>query len=910
MQGLVVRFVAGVARLLPDEGLRTEVVLAFEAGYRRRCREEGEVQGLLYAGGTLADLLLTAWTVRAGGWGRRPAGHADPETMLRREEGKMAGLAAEVRQAWRVLRRSPGFTLTAVTILALGIGGNSAVFGALEAVVLRPPPYPEPDRLVLPKILRAGPGSPDTVPSTWSHPKYRMLEEGADGTLEGAAAYAQRTVTLRGRGDPERIPIELVTPDYFGLLGVEAVRGRTFVADEDGPDPPGVAVLAHGLWSTRFGEDPGVVGTRVELDGHDFTVVGVLPRGFHGLLGNAQAWVSLQDARTLFSAFLLDEPQGYWLNVVARLAPGVTVEQARERVAAVGAEIERIHPLGTEGGWAGASLVTLAEARTHPRARTSVLVLVAAAALVLLIAVLNLSGLLLNREMQRIREASVRLALGSGTWGLLRGRLLEGGTIVALGGLLGLAVAYLGIQGIVAAWPAEFSGGPGGDLRAVDITTLGLDVPVLAFSFAVSAVVALLFSVLPGLVHRRLDPVAGLKEGGGATTRAWGRRGSGRFLVAGQAALAVVLLVGAGLMGSSLFRLQQVDRGFNDEGLVAVGVSGIDDGDPAVWERLLERTAGLPGVTAVTRASVSPYGGWSMSSFVSRIEGHEAFAPGDRPEARLILVAPDYFDVLGAEILRGSTFRGSVEEGNEPVVLNATAARQIFGGEDPVGRVFEMGIQLDGSEGRYRAVGVVNDILQAAPDRETAPTVYASVEGRSGGGLLLVRSENDAMAPVPAIRATLRQDHPDAIVTRTTTVADLGAATVGDTRILLALLGIFAALALTLAATGVYGIVAFGVTRRRRELGLRIALGARGAAVAARVLGQGMGTAATGIALGLLVAWAATPWISGLLFEVEARDVATFAGGTVVLLVVAGLASWLPARRVTRLDPAEVLKAE
>lgn len=906
MQGPVVRLVAGVARLLPDQGLRREVVLAFKAGYRRRCRREGRVRGLLYAGRTVADLLLTAWSVRRGRTFRGP----EREPMLRRGDGWMAGFTVEARQAWRVLRRSPGFTLTAVAILGLSIGGNSAVFSALEAVVLRPPPYPEPDRLVLPKILRMGPGSPDTVHFTWSHPKYRMLEEGVEGTLQGSAAYAGRTVTLRGRGDPERIPIELVTPDYFGLLGVEAFMGRTFVSEEDGPDPPGVAVLGYGLWSTRFGQDPGVVGTRIELNGHDFTVVGVLPVEFKGLLGNAQAWVSLQDARTLFSAFLLDEPQGYWLNVVARLDPGVTVEEAQERVGVVGAEIERVHPLSTEGGWAGAGLVTLAEARTHPRARTSLLVLVAAAALVLLIGILNLSGLLLNREMQRVREVSVRVALGSGTWRLLRGRLFETGTVVALGGLFGLAVAYLAIQGIVAVWPSEFSGGPGGDLRAVDITTLGLDVPVLSFSFAVSAGVALVLTLLPGLAHRRLDPVAGLKEGGSATARAWGRRGSGRFLVAGQAALAVVLLVGTGLMGSSLFRLQQVERGFDDEGLVAVSVSGIDDGDGAAWPPLLERIRGLPGVTAVTQASVPPYGGWAMSTFVSGIEGREPFAPGDRPEARLILVGPDYFDVLRAEILGGSTFRAGAEGGIEPVVLSATAAREIFGGEDPLGRIFRMGIQLDGSDGRYRAVGIVRDVLQAAPGREPASTVYTSLEGRSGGGSLLVRSEGDAMAAVPAIRAALRQDHPDAIVTRATTVADLGAATVGDTRILLALLGIFAALALTLAGTGVYGVVAFGVTRRRRELGLRIALGARGAAVAGRVLGQGMATALTGIALGLVVAWVATPWISGLLFEVEARDIAIFAGGTVVLLVVAGLASWLPARRITRLDPADVLKVE
>ncbi|MGD2069211.1 MAG: ADOP family duplicated permease [Gemmatimonadota bacterium] len=911
------RLIGLLARAFPGDAVeRTELVAVFERAYRRRARR-GRIGAWAYAVRTAVDVVRAGWRERRrqrwrGAADRAGGGAGDSNG----GGGGMGRFAWEVRYALRVLGRSPVFTLTAVAILALGIGGNAAVFSALKTVLLDPPPYPEPGRLVFADIVRGRVGQPDTTTFTFSWAKLRRLREGTADVFGRVSGYAERSVTLSEPGDAERVSAETVEPDYFALLGVEPVVGRTFAASEGGDDPSGVVVLGHELWSERFAGDPEVLGREVVLAGGRFQVVGVAPWGFRGLTGTADLWMTIGDLSTTGSGWLLDEPQAHWLHVIARLRGGVTVEDARVRMARVGDAIEAELPMADPGEWVGGGLRTLAEVRDNPGARMSVLVLIAAAGLVLLIAVANLAGLLIARGTRRRRETAVRLALGSGKVGLLRGLVIETLLLAAAGGLVGLGVAWLGIRGIAAAWPAEFVTSADSEMVVVDVTRLSLDGGVLLFSAALTLAAGLLFGVLPALRQSGLDLVPALKDGSRGPRRGDGGLAARRFLVGAQAAVAVVLLVGAGLMAGTLLSLRSVDRGFDPERLLVLRyntarVAGVTDR----WgfhRSLLERVRALPAVEGATLTTSAPLSGWNMRTRVRGREGAPPYENADRPEIGVLLVTPDYFDVLGASLTSGRTFESDeLEAPPRTALLNRTAAETLFGQEDPLGRTFEMGVSFEGNSGSYRVVGIVDDVLQSAPDRDRLPTAYLPLPaGDIAGVTALIRTRGDPFDVVPAVRDVMRSLDASIPLFGITTARELDARAVGDTRVLLGLLTIFAAVALTLAATGVYGVVAYSVANRRPELGLRMALGARRSQVSGMVLREGVTAAGIGVAVGLVVALAGTRLLSTFLWGVGERDPGAFAVGALVLLAVAAVASWLPARRATVVEPAEVLRSE
>lgn len=900
-----VRVFRWLARRFPA-AMRSEVVTAFGAVYERRLAEAGRWRAVLY-------LWRAGWdVVRAGRKERRR--QAAARSGSEREGGAMSGLWWDVRYAVRVLARSPGLAATVVLVLALGIGANTAVFGALRAVVLRPAAYPEVDRLVFPKIAWQRGSQPDTSLIVWSYPKYERLVEGTAGVFEGIGGYSPRRVSLTGLGPAEQIEIELATPSYFRLLGVEAAVGRTFGPDEAEPSSdPGVAVIGYELWSTRFAGSPEAIGAEVRLNGEALRVVGVMPRGFRGLRGKAEAWVSMADADEVLGRTITGQKHAHWMHALARLSPGVTLADARARVRQVGADIEAELPLGEPGAWVGAELLSFEHVYDNPSARASLLVLTAAALLVLLLAAANLAGLLLARASRRARESAVRLAVGASRWRLVRGLLTETLLLALVGGAAGLLVAYWGIHAIAAAWPDRFVTGQDAAVQVVDVAQLGLDVWVVLFALGVTVGTALLFGLLPAMRQSAVRLVPALKKGSGSGTRAG--LGTRRALVAGQMAIALVLLVGAGLMLRTFVELQSVPLGYDPDRLLVAGYAADvgDDGDPwSIHSALLERVRSIPGVRAATLGSDAPQAGWSSITRVSRVEGRPPIPEGQGPMIGALMAAPDWFDVVDAPIVEGRGLTSA--DGVFPpgvVVINRTAALELFGDEPALGREFSMGLSFTPDGGTYRVVGVVDDILHGRPQGEAVATAYMPLEAaREGRVALLVRTDGDPLDVVPAVRQALATVAPDTPLYGITTAQDLGIEAVGDTRVVLALLLLFAVIALVLAATGTYGVVAYSVAERRSEIGLRMALGAPARRVAGMLLRQGLATGILGIGLGLALAWAGTRVLASLLFGVSERDPLILAAGGALLLLTALLASWLPARRAMRIDPVRVLKSE
>jgi predicted permease len=831
----------------------------------------------------------------------------------------LEGLVGDVRLGIRAVRRAPGFTTAAVIVLALGIGANTTVFSALKMAVLSPLPYPDADRLVMFDLTfqRAGEGA--ARPSVWSYAKFTALVETADRPADPVAGYAQRNATLSEPGDPALLPVELVSPGYFSLLGMDPVLGRAFGPDEgDAGDPRLVAVLSYGSWRSRFGGDPDVVGRTVTLNGKRLDVVGVAPPGFEGLTGGATLWVPMASAAELFNRFMITGTQAHWLHVVGRLRDDVTLDRARAQAASIGDAIAERFPLEDAKNVYGADVRALSDVRVNEGARAAVLLLSLAAALVLLVACANLSGLLLARAKRRARDGAVRLAVGASRWRLVRGSLVESGVLAALGGGVGVLVALWGTRAMAAAWPARFLRSGGDEMRVTDPASLTLDADVLGYALLITALTALLFGVVPALRASRGDLVGRLKEGGGSTRR--GRRVLGLdtrgALVGAQVALALVLLVGAALLGRSTQRLLDVDLGFHAPELLTFGysiprTSAWADDAAAFHARFLERVAALPGVEDASVGTAPLSGHWSIT-LVQDVPGRPAIPQGEGPPIGIHLVGDEYFRTLGVPVLAGRALDARDGVGREAhLVLSETAARRIFGEEDPVGRRIEVGISADDKDAHAVVVGVVGDVRYNRPDEEVLPEAYYSVrEFGDRTVTVLVRTTGEPRAALPAVRAELAALDPDLPIFSVSTGDDLVAAAAGDRRIVLALLTLFALVTVLLAATGTWGIVAYAVAERRRELGLRMALGAESGRLVGIVLGRSVVVAVMGVGVGLAGAWAASRLLSTFLFETSTIDPLAYAGGATLLLAIVVLASWLPARRATRVDPCEALRAE
>jgi predicted permease len=814
----------------------------------------------------------------------------------------MKSLWQDLRYAGRGLRKQPGFALVAVVTLALGIGANTAIFSVVDAALLRGLPYREPERLV---HLWEAKQNRDFDRREASFPDFLDWRADTKDVFEGVAGYRPRGLTLTGGDAPERLPSAAVTSDFFDVLGARAALGRTFLPGEDQPEAAPVVVLGHGLWQRRFGSDPKIVNSQITLDGESYTVVGVLgPEFSFARTGQAELWTGLRPAPALSAPRYM-----HWLNVVARLRPGVSLEAARERLRATGERIAREDP----GAHAGTALVAVPlHEEVVGQVRPVLLVMLAAVGLVLLIACANVANLLLARGAARRREVAIRVALGASRGRLVRQLLTESVVLSVAGGGLGLVVALWGVDLLVAAVPAA-------QLAQMPyLRGLSLNSSVLVFTAALSLATGVFFGLMPALEASRTNLQEAMKEG----ARAAGGRSAGRLraaLVVSEVAVALVLLVGAGLLMKSLVRMLAVDPGFRADNLLTMRVNltpqrfaNDTDGSQRAqfFEELLRRAGEVPGVegaAAVSNLPLSGDGGTGTPSVV----GREA-PPGGWSESHLRVVSPNYFDVMGVGLLQGRGFDARDRVGASPVVLvNRTFAERNFAGADPTGQR----ITFRFTQGRppLEIVGVVGDEKIKSLDAPTTPVIYfPMLQGPDSSAALVVRTKSEPQAVAAGLREALRTLDADAplfgVRTMERLIADAPSTFIR--RYPAYLIGVFAAVALVLSSVGIYGVISYAVSQRTRELAIRAALGARRGNLLGLVLRQGMLLALAGVGAGLVGAFGLTRLLGSLLYGVSATDPAVFAAVSLLLLLVALAACYFPARRATKVDPIEALRYE
>lgn len=813
----------------------------------------------------------------------------------------MQSVVRDVRLGLRGLARRPGFAAAAVLTLALGIGAATIIFSVVNAVLLRPLPFPRPERLV--QVWETEPGRDDRRASPADYLDWRAESR----TFASLASYDLRAGNLVGAGEPERVRYATVSANFFRTLGVMPARGRAFRDDDDAVVGARPVVLGRGLWLSRFGGDPGILGRTVTLDDERLTVVGVMPAGF-AFPDDAALWVrapfDVPELKSLPADFDIRTMRDAWyFRVIGRLAPGASRADAQAEMDVIARRLREAHPVTNQG--AGIRLVPLHE-QMVAGARQMVLLLFGAVALVLLIACSNVANLVLAQASGRTRALAVRTALGASRGRLVRQLLAESVALALVSGVAGVALAGVGVGALGRLIPQALL--PAGQVR--------LDATVLAFSLAASLATAALFGAAPALVASRISLRAWTTErGSGGGGGRVGTRVRGALVVA-EVALAVILVAGAALTLQSLGRLAAVDPGFRPEGLVSAKVSlpGAGGSDrPAAARFYLdaaERVAEVPGVTGAAVALAGPVESGPGAGL--RVEGR-ANAPGTLPNIAWQVVSPGYFEAARIRLLRGRTFDERDRGDAAPVaVVNEATARRYFPGEDPLGRRINTG--LDGLGVWVTVVGVVADTRNEGLAQATSPEMFRPLgQPVHFGGeemLLLARSAAAPATLAPALRRAVGAARPGVAVYDVHAGADLVHGFTRTPRFLLLLLGAFAAVALVLGAVGIYGVAAFAVSQRRREIGVRIALGAQRRAVFGMVLRGGLRSVAVGLGLGLAGAVAATGLLRRVLYGIGALEPWTLAVVTAVAAAVAVAATAGPAARAARVDPAGVLREE
>ncbi|MFE8599359.1 ABC transporter permease [Archangium violaceum] len=803
----------------------------------------------------------------------------------------MDTLSQDFWLALRKLRKSPGFTLIAVLTLALGMGANSAIFSVVDTVLLRPLPMPEAERLVhVYSVLRGRNGDTSVL-------DFRDMREKSRSFKELAAADSTDLSLTGAGGEPERLQGTTVSAEFFQVLGTSPLVGRTFLPGENAPGHSRVVVLGHALWQRRFGGDPAVLGRSVEVDGIPYTVVGVMRPGFD-FPSRSQLWIPVTWEGDLIAPF---NRGAHWLEVYGRLAPGVTVEQAQAELVALARELEAQYPQTNTG--CGAAVVALQKDLVG-EVEPALLLLLGAVGLVLLIACANLSNLLLARAVSREGEISVRLALGATPGRIVRQLLVESLVLALIGGAAGLLVASWSLDVLVALGPRDIP-------RLEQVTING---KVLVFSAGLSLFTALLFGLFPALQAARAELGHSLREVGRNSTGV--RHRARNVLVVSETALAVVLLVAAGLLLKSFMRLQQVDPGFRSEHVLTMDLSlpereayASSASREDFYDSLLERVRSLPGVQAVAATYHLPLAGRNMSTSM-----WDMSRPKPTPElwqyAQVRIITPGFFEVLRIPLKRGRLLTSQDgEQGQWSVVISEEAARRYWPGEDPLGRTVRLGMNFGNGDMGGQVVGVVGNVRHQGIAKEPLPEVYVlHPQGSTNDMSLVVRTAGEPLSLAPSVRAEVRALDKHLPVAHVRTLENILGDAVAQPRFLMVLVGTFAGLALVLAAMGLYGVVAFAVSQRTRELGIRMALGADARSVLRLVIGQYLQLTAMGVALGLVLAFVASRLLAGLLYSVQAADPWAYAGVTVLLVGVALVASFLPAYRATRIDPVIALR--
>ncbi len=910
------------ALLFHPPRLRTEYGMEIEDVFRARVKDARRVFGstkllmfqLREVKGLIRTGLQTRWEGREGSAasGRPPSGQRHKE-----KNGIMSGTFADLRLALRGLRKAPGFTISAVAILALGIGANVTAFSALKVAVLTQPPFPEAGQLVSVDLTRTE-NNRERI-SRWAYPYVQRLADWPERLVDPVASYRHNVATLTGFGPAVQFATEVVSPGYFDVVGYPLTLGRGFREEEADPNGPyRVVVVSHSFWQSALGGDAAALGREIELNGQSFEVVGVAPRGFAGFGGSATLWVPL-GAYAVFQPGVLQQAGNHLAWVVGRLRPGATVAAADAQMEVVGRAIAEEWPRPDPYG---AGVRPFTELWSNPNASTASMLLAFAAGLVLLVACANLAGLLFARARRRVREGAVRRALGASRWRLVRSYLLESLAISALGGLAGVALAVWGTSLLAAAWPAQFLQGSNTGLKVIDPDGLAIDARVMVFAALVSLVAALLIGLIPALRVSSFNITDHLKEGAGATRRRTGFAGVDPqlVLVGAQVSLALILLVGVGLMGSTVGRLLAVDAGFQPDRLLSFefstpqAVPRFDPRDPALWrshivlsaqfdERFEQRLGGIPGIEGIAFSSGAILKHFELVLGV-KIEDSES-GMTDAGSVGAVPVSDNYFDLLGIPIVRGRVFNQSDGLHGPPVVvLSQTAASRFFPNQDPIGKRVATFFALPGRE-TAEVVGVVGDVIYTGPDQERTPVAYYSLRECSGPRYATVRTTGDPNDAIRLIQDELFALDRTVATRNVTTMNRLIAGSVGDRRVILWLLTIFATITVLLAAVGTWGVVAYSVAIRQRELGLRIALGAQSTRVLRLVLRSSTLTTLVGVVFGLAGALSGSRVLEAFLWNTSA-----LLGGTALLFAVVIGASYLPARRAVRVDPVEVLRAE
>ncbi len=810
--------------------------------------------------------------------------------------GTVERIATDARFGLRGLRRNPVFALVAIVTLALGIGGSTAVFSVVDGILLRSLPFEEPDRLVAvwaDYTRRGGPAQ------EWlGYPNYRDVQR-LDHVFEDVAIWNDFPSTMTGRGDAETVTQSPVSYGYFtNVLRVEPTIGRGFTPDDDRPGAARVALLSHDFWVSRFGQDPGIVGSTITLNDEPYTVIGVMPRSFR------QPFLETTDVWTPYG---WDDTNHFGgrgsaiLRAIGRLQAGVTLETARAEADALGSRLEAEYPEFNTG--VGYTLLPLHDNLVQ-QASTALWVLLGAVGAVLLLVCVNLANLLLARATARQAEIAVRAALGAGRRRLVGQLLTESVVLAIVGGALGVAVALVATDLLVQLAPA-------GTPR---LSEVAVDGRVLLVAAAATLSAGVLFGLVPSLRASRTDLRDSLSEGGrGLGAGAPGRR-LRSALVAGQVALALVLLVAAGLLLRSFQELRGLDLGFDPENVVTFQLFLPDTRYPEVeavraYQAELEsRIQEVPGVVAVGAINSLPLGGNDGDTDFN-VEGRPVPQPGEENVAWIRRVTPGYFEAIGLQVPAGRTFDDRDRQDGVPVVIvNETLAARYFGDDGAIGKRVNVN---NPEEPVWREiVGVARDVKNFGLRGEGRNAMYVPSEQLASHFMtVVVRASGDPAALIPSLRAEVSSTDPTLPLTMTTMQSVVSRALDPD-RFVTTLLALFAGLALVLAAVGLYGVVAYNVTRRMREMGVRVALGAAGAEIGRLVVGQSLLLAGAGVAVGLVGAYAVTGLMTGLLFGVSPTDPATFAAVAALLGLVALAASALPAIKAARVDPVEVLKTE
>jgi putative ABC transport system permease protein len=790
----------------------------------------------------------------------------------------------DLRYGGRMLWKNPGFTIVAVITLALGIGANTAIFSVVNAVLLRPLPFAEPERLVMVWLKGSEAAGGNRVPL----PVADLLDWRAQNrSFESVGAFRTAAYNYIGGESPERVRVADVTANFFTTLGAQPALGRTFQSDEGRPGAQQVVVLSQQFWRKHFAADPQVIGRSINLSGASFTIIGVMPEAFDYPEREVELWIARQ----------LQAPNRrgpFVLRSVARLKPGVTLPQAR-------AEMNSM-----KSSFAGEKFdfnVLPINEFIVGEAKPAILMLLAAVMLVLLIAAANVANLLLARAASREKEIAIRAALGASRWRVVRQLLTESLLLALIGGGLGLLMAWRGVDLLLKLAPEDLP----------RLQQIGIDGRVFGWTALVSLLTGLVFGLAPALQSARLNPDETLKEGGRGATEGAGKRRWRNLLVVSELAMAVMLLVGAGLLLNSFWRLQRVDPGVDPRQTLTMQIPlqgpkyAQSQQTNAFYDQLIERVKTLPGVRAAAVSNSLPPDEQPWSDDFT-IEGRPV-DPREAPIANDIRVSPEYFQTLGARLLRGRTF-SSTDSGNAPqvMVINDMLARRYFPRENPIGKRINRGTESQPSV--WEIIGVVGDIKYKGLGEETLPAFYQPIAQNTWRGVfLIVKTEAaDPLGLAATVSNEIRSLDRELPVTQIRTLEQRLYASVAQPRFRTTLTAIFAALALILASVGIYGVISYSVTQRTHEIGVRVALGARSRDVLTLVVKQGMTLTLIGLGIGLSASIALTRLMKTLLFGVSATDPLTFIVISLLLTVVALLAALVPARRAMKVDPMVALR--